>query len=315
MNFVWSLKNLIEVLVGWQENKFDGLIVIDGRRGLGKSTLAVNTAFRFPQFKLKRDVLFSRREIMHSLSKSKYKIIVADEMINVTYNRDFYAEEQKKLLKMLNMYRDSCNILIACVPNFYDLDKQFRALCKMRLNVVRRGLAVIHTPLQSAYTSDPWDLKINEKIEKSWVMKKDFKPIYSKLTTYKGLLRFGDLPKKRKATYEKLKQEKRNVVYESEMESENKKDISLLDNLTNQLVGGTLLKDDIIKLCQLHPQLHYDNIIAGLNKRLKRNGDEHRSSHYFKVNAGEISKPINTKSNGISSNTFNRVKTKLFGYQ
>jgi hypothetical protein len=193
------------------------------------STSAVKLASKFRGFNFEKNILFQRDEIMEFLDKSKYSVMVADEMINVTYNRDFYSQEQKKLLKMINMYRDNCNILLACVPSFYDLDKQFRNLCKLRIDVIRRGLGVIHMPLQSMFMQDKWDTDNNAKIEKSFFNNRgEFRPQYKRLTTFQGFLKLEQLTDRQKQVYKELKERKRNLVYLNG-EDDSKKELKDLD--------------------------------------------------------------------------------------
>jgi len=110
-------------------------------------------------------------------------------MINVTYNRDFYVEDQKLLLKGLNMYRDSCNVFVGCIPRFIDLDVQLQRMCKIRITVVRRGIALIQTRRKAIYSTDPWDIRMNQKIEDKWSMKGTKNPRYSQLTTVRGIIK------------------------------------------------------------------------------------------------------------------------------
>lgn len=239
------MKKLAETIAAWQKNKFDGIVVADGNRGLGKSTCTIQIARRCEGFELNRDIIFSRSEVLKHIATKKNGVIVADEMINVTHNRDFYFQDQKNLIKMLNMYRDKCNLFFACVPNFYALDKQFRDLVKMRINVLRRGLAVIHIPQQKSFSADRWDTSFNEKIESSWRNK--FKSHYNRLTTFKGYLKFSDLPSRIKLKYETLKDEKRNDIYEEEInveEEKNPKEIIL--EIYQDLKSGRLNPNDLM---------------------------------------------------------------------
>ncbi len=269
-SILWNVKTLAEVWRAWQENKFDGIVVFDGNRGLGKSTGAVKCALRFKEFKIKRDVIFSRDEVMKAMAKYHKGVIVADEMINVTFNRDFYGEEQKKLIKMLNMYRDRYNILIACVPNFYSLDSQFRSLVKMRINVIRRGLAVIHTPNQSSFSTDKWDSKYNEKIERSWIKKKSFNFNYKKMTTFRGVFKYTDLPRRQRELYEKIKEEKRSVLMDGELDNkETSKDV--YEDIIEKLKEGILNKERLLGYCVMNG-LKYTNVVCMLNKKLKDQG-------------------------------------------
>lgn len=281
---VWRVKDIARICKDWQNNRWDGIICIDGNRGNGKSTIAINLAYKLSllwkkengkgNFNIKYDVVFKREDVMKKLAKKKFGIIVADEMINVTHNREFFNQTQIMLIKMLNMYRDNFNVLIACVPNFYDLDKQFRNLCKMRINVIRRGLAVIHTPNQSSYSADKWDLKANEKIERKWVEKKVFKPNYKRLTTYRAYLKFPKLRNKQEESYLTIKEEKRNQVYEEETGNKEEKIRGGVDyeNLIVMVKDGRVSKEDLIKYCGL-THINWNSLTHKITKMLKDRGE------------------------------------------
>jgi len=288
---IFNMKHLAEICRQWQDNEFDGIIVFDGRRGLGKSTGAIRLAKAIKRhFTLKRDILFSREDVMHHLATRKGAILINDEAINTVYNRDFFADTQKKILKMLNMYRDSRNIVIWCVPNFYDLDKQFRSLVKMRIHVIRRGVAVIHSPNQSSYSTDNWDTTVNEKIERKWAEKKVFKPKYNRLTTFRGFLRYRKLKDSDAEVYESVKQEKRNKLYEEEMEVTNKTKFSFENNVLEEIKAGRMTRDELKKLCAISNK-KYDNVIERINRKLR---DEGKFGGLRALNK-EIPKLIETK--------------------
>jgi hypothetical protein len=269
----WNIQKLVKVFTRWQENKFDGIIIIDGNRGLGKSTLGLKLAYGMPEFKLKRDLLFTQNEVMEAIAKSKFKTFIADEMINVTYNRDFFSEQQKDIIKMLNMYRDSCNVLIACVPNFWDLDNQIRNLCKMRINIVKRGYAIIHTKNNSSYSTDKWDKAYNEKIEREWLKRKIKNPKYKQLTTFRGIVKFGPLQPAIQKVYDELKATKRNVVYTEQMQKEKKKD--LYDTVIELIQKKYIANDnDLIKYYYFkapeNPDLQLRAFRVRINEKLKQ---------------------------------------------
>lgn len=230
-------------------NKFDLIVVIDGARGLGKSTLAYKYSSRIKNVKLpfkpKRDIIYSRNEAIKHLANKHQGIIFNDEMVNVTYNRDFYQEEQKQLIKGLNMYRDSCNIFIMCVPSFWDLDVQIRNLCGLRLTMLQRGFALVQMPMKSLYTRDPWDTKNNMRIEAAW--QEGGKPRYSQLTTCVGILRFGDLNPRQRIEYEAIKKHKRNSIFGSKYQ-----DNMLLAD-PEQVFNKNLIEE--IKAGKLTPQM------------------------------------------------------------
>ena len=152
----------------------------------------------------KRDLIYSQPAMMNFLT-SWYRIAIPDEMINITFNRDFYSEDQKNIIKMINMYRDHSNLFIACVPNFQTLDNQIKNLCKIRISVVRRGVAIIQTPNKTIYGRDKWDQMSNEKIEREWLQRGVKNPSYSKLTTVRGIMHFYPLSRKDEAVYQQVK--------------------------------------------------------------------------------------------------------------
>ena len=267
----WKVSDLVEVAEKCVLNKFDFVCFIEGNRGLGKSTLGYIIACKLRKnkvltFKPKQHMVYSRADTLKLLASKKRHIILSDEMINVAYNRSFYEEDQKKLLKALNMYRDSCNVFIGCIPKFSDLDNQIRRLCKIRITVIRRGVALIHKQVRGIYSQDPWDTDTNVKQERKAPRH------YGKLTTCIGIMRFGDLKPKARALYEKLKQEKRGEVFQ-DVTREKSKDDEMLDKIYDRVIKNNIDKKYLIDSSELLGK-KYTWLIAKLNQRLKDNGKE-----------------------------------------
>lgn len=210
---VWDIKDLAKMIVDRQNNELDVNIVIDGPRGNGKSTLAWRLLSKTGKFNPEKDVLFSREDVMNAIKDRKFSCIDADEMINSAHNRDFFSGDQKTFIKIMNMYRDNYNVLVGSVPYFYDLDTQVRKLIKMRLTVIKRGVAIVQISKNSLYANDIWETGINKKIEESWINKMSkgrfIKPKYNLLTTYAGHLFFKELPPLQASKYKALKHQKR----------------------------------------------------------------------------------------------------------
>jgi len=223
----WNMKKMIIMICNILENKFDCVIVIEGNRGLGKSTLGIHLARGVARemkrrgitdykFNWRGSLIYTKKETKHFWNKWKATAI-ADEMINVTFNRDFYNEDQKNIIKMINMNRDHCNFFIACVPQFQSLDNQIKNLCKIKITVVRRGLCIIQTPNRTIYVRDKWDQATNEKIERQWLQKGITKPAYSKLTTFRGLMQFPKLHPSVEDKYKEIKDVNRNLIAKEDM--------------------------------------------------------------------------------------------------
>jgi len=168
------------------------------------------------RFSPKKCLIYTQEEMQNALA-SWNSMSIPDEMINITFNRDFYSEKQKDIIKMLNMFRDHENLSICCVPLFQNLDTQIKNLTKMKITVKKRGIAIIHTPNNVIYCRDKWDSATNEKIERVWVTKKLVRPNYAQLTTFRGLVKFPKLTKRQEQLYQQVKNDKRAVVLKDDM--------------------------------------------------------------------------------------------------
>ena len=288
----WSLQKMVLTLVGILLNNFDAFIVIEGNRGLGKSTLAIHLARGVARefkkmgsdnykFHWKNSFIYTKKETKQFLHKWQTSGI-ADEMINVSFNRDFYNDDQKDIIKMINMNRDHENLFIACVPQFQTLDSQIKNLCKIRITVVRRGLAIIQTPNKIIYMRDKWDQATNEKIERSWLQKGIKNPHYAKLTTFRGTLRFPKLHPTAEAKYQQTKNDKRNLVAKEEM------GIDVVDNRLDPYQETIkMLKEGKIKngtfLNGLAVAYGYkpESFAQSIRTRLKKEGIDYRLGSYF----------------------------------
>lgn len=250
-------------------NKFDCVIVFEGKRGLGKSTLAWHIArkvhkimqtiiketggenspyknfheFR-PIMQLKnpkeyRYIEYKREGILNFFD-GVHKTCIGDEMIASAFNRDFWAEGQKNLIKVMNMNRDKNNIFLMCVPSFAVLDNQIKNLTKMRITILRRGLAVLQSPNATIYSKDIWDNANNEKIEREWLLSGK-KPKYTKLTTFRGFIKFKPLSTKEQEIYDKIKNFERNVMKkELGIDGEKKAENDWFEKLYAKLTGGAI---------------------------------------------------------------------------
>lgn len=207
---VFTVKDIVYMIIGCMLNEFDFPLVVEGKRGIGKSTLVWKICRRIPGFQPRKSMVYSREDLIKAIATWHYSAIFPDELINAGHNRDFFASEQNLLIKLINMYRDSCNLIAGAVPYFVDLDPQLRKLIKMRIQVIERGFAVVHLQIEGSFSKDPWLLKECEKIERTW---KPGKPKYMQLPTAIGFLKFGDLSAKERDLYKQIKREKRNKLY------------------------------------------------------------------------------------------------------
>jgi len=289
----WSMIKMVTMIVQILQNKFDCFIVIEGNRGLGKSTLAIHLArgvsrefkkmgSKDYRFNWKHTLVYTKKEtkkFWHKWTSTG----IADEMINVTFNRDFFNDEQKDIIKMINMNRDHCNFFIACVPQFQTLDSQIKGLCKIRITVVRRGLCIIQTPNQTIYCKDRWDTATNEKIERQWVAKGIKNPHYAKLTTFRGVMKYPKLRDKSETMYQSVKDAKRNLVAKEEMgindDEEKSSDpyVIGIDLLKSGKIRNGVYLDGFAVGHNLNPE----SFRNGLRTRLKKEGIDNKIVNYY----------------------------------
>lgn len=266
----WKVKDIVDVISGCCNNKYDCIIFIEGNRGSGKSTLGYMIATKCRQHELrfnpKYHMVYSRKETLRLLATKTRQVVLSDEMINVAYNRDFYEQDQKLLLKALNMYRDSCNVFIGCIPRFDDLDNQIKRLCKIRITVKKRGLALIQVPVRGIFTPDPWDTQNN--------IKKELKApkAIAKFSTVKGILKFRDLNTPQRARYEKLKKLNRGRVFDKDL---NLKELDpqqqIMDKIFNKVSSGDFTEQYLLDSADLVGK-KYTNLRNRLNQMLKDSG-------------------------------------------
>jgi len=278
VRLVWSLKDLVGIAKDRQNNEFDCNMVITGPRGNGKSSCAFKFHSRFKGFKPWKHLIYSRKDVMKLVEKLRYGNILDDEAIRTGYKRNFFDQDQKLLIQILNMYRDNFNIYIACLPNFYTLDKDLRDLFKIHIHIIERGLGVVHLPNESSlYSEDKWDIKYNRKVEESWAKRKqkniNFKPKYNKLTTFRGFIHIPKLTAKQEALYKEIKETKRKMMYEEEIKEEENGTQGFYDRLLVRIKDGNVSKETLQEIA-LANGLKYSSVSSLLNVKLKDEGSK-----------------------------------------
>lgn len=291
---IYTITDLANIARERQKNRFDFIIVWVGPRGSSKSTgnykfchkigsyeiEFLGNKFDGGDFNPERDMVYSRKDLYELIKRRQFKVVDADELIRAGYNRSFQNSDQQELMTMLNMYRDNFNILGGCIPFFYDLDPDLRNMVFMRIDVIARGVGLIHIRNESLYTNDPWDTQYNKKIEEEWKKNKLKKRNYWELTTFRGIIYWGPLDPRSEAAYERIKRQKKE---QAEQERDDKKNVNsktdVYTNILSMAKEGKLTKDDFEKIC-LTNNLKYTRALDTLNKRLK---DENAQTTFSKL--------------------------------
>lgn len=246
MLYNWTVKDIVEVIEGCIQNKFDFVCFVEGKRGVGKSTLVYKIAERLGRrgvvkFSPKHSIVYSREDTLRMIASKERWVIFSDEMINVTYKRDFYEQQQKQIIKGLNMYRDSCNVFFGAVPLFKNLDSDMKELCKMKLSVLKRGVAEIRI--------QPNFMDVLKSQERGKRGRKRFE-LKIEPTRKVGMVIYKDITKLQRREYERIKKEKRGQVFNEESGITDPV-ADWYKRLYDQLIKGELTKDSFFAICNM----------------------------------------------------------------
>lgn len=134
--------------------------------------------------------------------KTEYSPIMCDELISMFYKRNWYDENQKSSVELLNKCRDRHLFIAGAVPNFWDLDGGILTRFRFYLYVKERGEAWIFKQDNNPFASDTWNLASNKK-----VFVKNKNPY--KCPNFLGILRFDDFDADEKLLYYDIRNKKR----------------------------------------------------------------------------------------------------------
>jgi hypothetical protein len=212
-----SLKELAKFIRAKLRQDDDLVIVVDGREGKGKSTLAIMLGFEvnFEDFNLTNSVLYSPKveEMKDKMQNSpRYATIVADESIKALYKHNW--QKQTYINMLFNVVRQENKCAILVLPRFTDLNEYFRNhRCYLYIHVFERGKAVVFAYDSMIGTNDPWRIKENYALIRKRLNNKlpDFVP-YEKYASalmscsnFLMMLEFPAMPKGMSDEYKALK--------------------------------------------------------------------------------------------------------------
>lgn len=284
---LWTIKDITDTIDWSLQNNFDFILVIEGKTGLGKSTLGLKIAMRCSgrdiYFDMDNCLVYSKEDVIGLLSKRKKSVLFADELINVTYNRDFYNNLQKTLIKGLNMYRDSNNVFIGCVPKFIDLDKQMQRLVKMKITIISRGIGLIHTQKKVIYDDDVWDIAQNKKLEQKYTRSSKLNT-FAKTSTCIGYVKFNDLQAETKERYLAIKSEKRGKIFNEEGDIFSSTDYKtqFFGNIYTSLINHQITREEFLKACELN-NVKYNTMRGKIYTQLQKDNSAHNITELFKI--------------------------------
>lgn len=103
---------------------FDGVLVVDGGEGFGKSVLAQQIAKYFDHDLNMDRIVFDAEEFVKAVQNAKpYQCIVFDEAYGGLAGRETMTKVNRIIVKMLAEVRQKNLFLIFVCPSFFDLDR------------------------------------------------------------------------------------------------------------------------------------------------------------------------------------------------
>jgi len=163
------------------------------------------------------------------------------------------------------------------------VDKELTKLISIHLQVIERGLAVIHMPIRNRiFSDDIWDVDINKKLENFWSKKRrenpNYQPKYWQYTTFAGFLPFEKLSEKQEEEYEALKEAGRN---ESSDKIENKIPENFFEKVLRLIKDKKLDEKGLFLLCSYEGK-KLSSVKVSLNRMLKDKGSEETLKNLLK---------------------------------
>lgn len=175
-------------------NEYDNVIVVEGREGTGKSTLAVYLAKKInPDFNLEDDYIYSYEEMIDAVTDDEKddrgRVFLLDETSSIMNNRDAMTASSKNMVELLEMMRSRGWTLIMCIPSADRLDKYLRDFrIRYLLRAVEKSWSEVNTESSRGYY---------ELMFKTADTYESFRTV--------GYGKFDDMDPETKALYKKIK--------------------------------------------------------------------------------------------------------------
>ena len=120
-------KNLDNVRKRLLEKDQDFVLVVDGREGVGKSSLALHIATYFdPKFNVDK-ICFNISDFKKQLFKSKRGgCILIDEGALLAMSRNAMTSDNREFMKIMTICRKFNQLIIICIPNINIIDSYIR---------------------------------------------------------------------------------------------------------------------------------------------------------------------------------------------
>lgn len=221
---LWTINKFAMFMNGIVKSDRQGLLGVSGETGSGKSTFLAKFFHEYGKLNgvgwSFDNMTWSRDEMMTWIDGEEdskpnpetglkpkqlpeYSGIMADELLPMFYSDNRFESDQQKAIATLNMCRDRHLVIGGAVPTFWDLTGKFRGRVSFFLYIPRRGEVWVFEKEDNAFSKDPWNAQLNEKLLRAYRNQPWKSPNY--LCTIK----FDDWEGNLKEQYYKIRNEKR----------------------------------------------------------------------------------------------------------
>lgn len=163
-----NLKGMALLMKATGSGKLDTFAAVTGRKGMGKTTYAINQTREYlnlsqelPAYTNKRYIAFDNPEMQRFIHQiPEESPIIWDEAARGAMGEDWNKLENKELKKLSAQIRPKKLKIFMCIPRFQWLDKKYREdIITHWVWIPTRGHAVIFTPDDNPGSDDVWHMK------------------------------------------------------------------------------------------------------------------------------------------------------------
>ena len=205
-----EFKDLAEFCFELLKSDRDINIGVAGFTGEGKSRFLAGFLKCYAQisgttFSYSKQMTWQRKELKKLIDTlPEYSCIDADELFAMFYKRNWFTDEQKELLTILNTCRDRHLLIGGNCPLLWDLDGAFLSRLRFYVYIAYRGVAWVFQQENNPFSKDPWNVSANAKL-----FRMSHNP-YS-LPNFITEIQYSDFSDKDKEAYYKIRNSKRHL--------------------------------------------------------------------------------------------------------
>jgi hypothetical protein len=163
-----NLWRFVDVVRRQQEADLDVIVAVTGRKGMGKSTFAMQVTRRIlhryfgeRHVNVKRYVAYNNQDLKEKIFRlPPFSPIVADEAARFAMGEDWNKSDSKELKKLIAQIRTKHLAIFMCLPEFLWLDKKYRdGMVTQWVWVPTRQRAHVFEPDDNPGEPDVWHLR------------------------------------------------------------------------------------------------------------------------------------------------------------